>query len=338
MIRYTKKIAFVIILILVTFFAYNVFQKGNYGKVINGKQVIRVKYTHQWSEFKAEEIPLLFEIIDKNFYFENAPWYSYFYDLQVDGPFNKRKIKKFIIEKIVRNKNAAKLYYTGEAGKTEFTEYDMSIGFEFALIDNYIRVPLYYNYYREKVSTNYARNNCQPKKENFACFLYSNNLRMKVHDGVIARNSFFEKLSNYKKVISGGRVMNNIGYEVPRDKTIEWLSSCKFIIAYENQVFDGYMTEKPFQAYYAGAIPIYYGSESSFKTVNKNAMIYRGDFSSDQEMIDYIIKLDNNDELYCNKWKNKIIDKPQYNYENIKAQLEEKLLPIINEAMKRHKL
>ncbi|WP_330932951.1 glycosyltransferase family 10 domain-containing protein [Rickettsia canadensis] len=44
---------------------------------------------------------------------------------------------------------------------------------------------------------------------------------------------------------------------MPKAKTREWLSKCKFIIAFENKTYKWYVTEKPFQAYLAEAVSIY---------------------------------------------------------------------------------
>ncbi|WP_281650799.1 glycosyltransferase family 10 [Helicobacter bilis] len=74
------------------------------------------------------------------------------------------------------------------------------------------------------------------------------------------RDMFFEALSKYKRVDSGGRWKNNIGGNV--DDKIEWLKSYKFNLCFENSSYPGYLTEKLFDAFLAGCVPIYWGDTS----------------------------------------------------------------------------
>jgi len=82
------------------------------------------------------------------------------------------------------------------------------------------------------------------------------------------RDRFFEILSAYKRVDSGGRWNNNIGgaigdrYNNFRASKCEWLQDYKFHICFENSSYPGYLTEKLFDAYAAGCIPIYWGDTS----------------------------------------------------------------------------
>jgi hypothetical protein len=92
-------------------------------------------------------------------------------------------------------------------------------------------------------------------------------------DGIVARDRIFHKLSSYKTVESGGEHLNNIGIIVYRDEAELWLSKCKFTIVYENQSYDGYITEKVFQAYFTATIPIYYGDKTAVSDINKKAII-----------------------------------------------------------------
>lgn len=64
-----------------------------------------------------------------------------------------------------------------------------------------------------------------------------------------------------------------------------------FVLAVENCVKKGYVTEKILNAFYSGAIPVYYGDRSVFDYFNKEAFIYINDFNSIEECVDYIINL-----------------------------------------------
>ncbi|WP_232202750.1 glycosyltransferase family 10 domain-containing protein [Rickettsia montanensis] len=68
-------------------------------------------------------------------------------------------------------------------------------------------------------------------------------------------------------------------------------------MAFENKTYEGYVTEKPFQTYLAGAVPIYYADKSYIKDVNPNAVIFAKDYS-EEDLYNYIISVDKDDEKY----------------------------------------
>jgi hypothetical protein len=231
-------------------------------------------------------------------------------DIAIDSVFGKKEIV---------NKNAFKIFFTGEARTKQITDYDLALGFDYSSNENYLRFPLYYLFFNNKIHHQYERGECNANKEYFACFLVSNG-------GFKPRNEVFHEISSYKEVKSGGKYLNNMGGPIPADQTSNFLSKCKFVIAYENNIkYPGYITEKPFQAYFAGSIPIYMSEPRAAEDINKEAVIYRGDFNSNAEMIDYIKELDQNDNKYCDKYNKKIILDPSRNYENMKNLLLQKI-------------
>lgn len=74
---------------------------------------------------------------------------------------------------------------------------------------------------------------------------------------------------------------------------IKQYSDYYFVLAIENCVKKGYVTEKILNAFYSGAIPVYYGDRSVFDYFNKEAFIYVNDFNSVEECVDYIVGLSN---------------------------------------------
>lgn len=251
------------------------------------------------------------------------------YDIILDG------VRYQEIDEALKHDKAIKISYVWEATKPHLEVYDLSIGFDFIDDPKYLRIPLYYIYYGDKISTNYDRGQCNPHKKYFACFLVSNAggdfhpINKAPMDGCKARISMFHKLSLYKRVESGGGHLNNIGGPLSLEEADKWVNQCKFMISFENQSYDGYITEKPFKAYLGGALPLYYADTSALQDINKKAVIYAGDFNSQDDMIEYIKKVDNDDELYCKIWNEKIITNPDKNYDLIITQLREKLLKII---------
>lgn len=300
--------------------------------------VINSKCFWLQNELIENRIPKVFKgILSKKY---NLEYSEKNYNILFDFPFcDKRDYNA--IEEV--SDNVVKIFYTPEAILPKLDNFDLVIGFDRIENNKFFRFP-YYDLVgsNKKNNVDYDRGKdlgvCNPHKEYFACFLVSNNSTMNTRnnlpmDGCIARSSIFNKLSKYKRVESGGKYANNIGKIISGEETTKWLSNCKFVIAYENQSYNGYITEKPFQAYFAGAIPIYYGDKTAVTDINKKAVIYAGDFNSEEDLIEYIKKVDNDDKLYCDIWNEKIIIDPEMNYNVVKAKLQEKLFKIIDEKL-----
>lgn len=129
----------------------------------------------------------------------------------------------------------------------------------------------------------------QVPKTEFCCFLSQNKVFGHL---AMPRIEFFQKLSQYKKVMAGGGTCNNLGCRVPRGiPSLRWINQFKFMICFENSIKDGYVSEKPFEPWFAGTVPIYAGD---FSKLNPKAYIN----GLAPDAIDRIIELDNNNDLY----------------------------------------
>lgn len=73
---------------------------------------------------------------------------------------------------------------------------------------------------------------------------------------------------------------------------LESLSKYKFCIAFENSAVPGYITEKIFDCFWAGTVPIYLGSPNIEKYVPKECFIDFRKFGSYKEMLDYLEKME----------------------------------------------
>ena len=213
--------------------------------------------------------------------------------------------------------NCKKIQYVGE----NIPPYNCNYSFSFEPTEgNNYRLPHYllYEGYYDLVNKNIDESLANRK---FCNFVVSNG-------GCDKRNNFFNKLSKYKKVDSGGRHMNNLGYLV--DDKRKFQSGYKFSIAFENNAYRpehiGYTTEKILEPMVVNSIPIYWGNPKIDLEFNTKSFINYYDFKNEDDMIEYIIELDKNDNLYFKKlnefWfvENKI---PKNNkIENIKIFLE----------------
>lgn len=197
-----------------------------------------------------------------------------------------------------------RIFYTGECITPDFNECDYAIGFDrLSFGDRYARIPLYnlFQYKPEYENLHNRRKYTLPEvaSRGFCSFVVSNCFAKE------ERAIFFEMLSKYKTIASGGRYKNNIGGAV-KDKR-SFLSNYKFNIAFENSSYDGYVTEKIMEAFSAGAIPIYYGDPRVAEDFNPNAFINANDYQDFDTMIERIKEIDNNDELYLEMLNSPII-------------------------------
>ena len=94
----------------------------------------------------------------------------------------------------------------------------------------------------------------------------------------------------------GGKCQNNINRSVKNK--IEFLSNYKFSIAMENSDGDGYLSEKIVDSFLAGTIPIYYGDYLLDEFINPKSFILIKGEKDIEKKIEYIKKIDEDDDLY----------------------------------------
>ena len=196
-----------------------------------------------------------------------------------------------------------RIFCTGENVRPDFNFCDYAISFDYLEFeDRHLRYPLYLN-------TTSFRQICDNERDKtysfgeealnrkFCSFVVSNSKADSL------REEFFNALSEYKRVDSGGRYKNNIG--APINDKHKFLSQYKFNIAFENSATHGYITEKIFDAKVAGSIPIYWGDSTISKPLynlggglNEKAFINISSFKNIYEAIEFIKYLDSNNEAY----------------------------------------
>ncbi len=197
-----------------------------------------------------------------------------------------------------RNYNCKKIFYTGENVSPPLEYCQWSFSFDYLNDSRNYRLPhylLYDGYYelmREKKIEDWMAN------RKFCNFVASN-------PNCQVRNQFVEQLSKYKKVDSGGRWMNNIGFAVSNKR--EFQSNYKFSIAFENEAYrpgyEWYLTEKIMDPMTVNSIPIYHGGSKISDDFNSKSFVNIHDFISHKNAIDYIIELDNDDDKYIDVLK-----------------------------------
>ena len=192
-----------------------------------------------------------------------------------------------------QNYNCVKIFYTGENVAPPLGYCDWSFSFDYLNDVRNYRLPHYllYDGYYELARPKIIDLNMANRK--FCNFVASNG-------NCKERNDFVKELSKYKKVDSGGRWMNNIGYSV-NDKR-KFQSEYKFSIAFENNAYrpgyEWYITEKIMEPMTVNSIPIYKGGCKVSEDFNSKSFINCHDFFNIDDVIEWIIELDKNRDKY----------------------------------------
>lgn len=193
------------------------------------------------------------------------------------------------------NYRCVKVFYTAENLQPDYSGCDFAIGFDYNNDPRYYRLPLYAIYIdypgrTEKFTSKKTREaalDIWRQKKNFCCMVVSNGESKR-------RLDFFKKLSKYKKVDSGGKVLNNIGGPV-KDKML-FIKDYRFVLSFENASHPGYTTEKIVEPILADCIPIYWGNPYISSEFNTSSFLYLSNSASDEELISEIIAIDNEEE------------------------------------------
>jgi len=145
------------------------------------------------------------------------------------------------------------------------------------------------------------------RKTRFCAFMYSYDVDFRVQ--------LFDDINSYKRVDALGKSRNpNPNTSNDRksknfmDSAVEKYKPYKFVICCENKRFPGYVTEKIINGMLANAIPIYYGASDISSHFNPKSFIDIGSFKTRREAIEFIKRVDQDDELYCS-----MLNEPWFN-------------------------
>ena len=212
------------------------------------------------------------------------------------------------------------IFWTGENQCPDFNECDYAIGFEhLSFGDRYMRYPLYliYKDYPALTTKHRIDKDILSHKSLFCSFVYSNT------NASPLRKKFYDLLSTYKTISSGGRYMNNIG-GTPVANKLAFEQQAKFSIAFENASHPGYTTEKIIHSFAAGTIPIYWGDPLITETFNPKSFINCLEYPSLEAVVEEIKRLDANNDAYL-----KMLSQPALLNPNEKKEKDEQLKEFI---------
>jgi hypothetical protein len=194
--------------------------------------------------------------------------------------------------------NCVKIYIGLESAGPDFRECDYAFTCRYLEDPRHVRFPYYLlatpPQWLQK--TDAEIEGLLRGKTNFCSFVVSNAKKNKTH----RRIEFFHRLSQYKKVDSGGAALNNIGRQIGPGQANkrDFLRPYKFNIAFENGSTPGYTTEKLTEAMWARCLPIYWGNPRVGEEFNTRSFLNYNDFPSEEALVEKIIELDQDDAKY----------------------------------------
>ena len=117
---------------------------------------------------------------------------------------------------------------------------------------------------------------------------------------------FCKKLMENKQVDCPGHSLNNMPSLPPYRMVgsncyggkLDFLASYKFTIAFESASVPHYISEKIFHPLIVGSIPIYWGCPEIAQYINPDCFINCHDFSSFDDVIQWVLKIDGDQQLY----------------------------------------
>lgn len=201
------------------------------------------------------------------------------------------------------NYDCPRIFYTAENLRPDFNLCDYALGFDYLdFADRYLRFPNYARYGRQfesLVRENHWEKADLGRKSAFCNFIYSNAFADPTRD------LFFQLLSQYRRVDSPGRHLNNLPNPAAdryasgwRESKVEFQRRYKFSIAFENSGAPGYTTEKLMHAFIADTVPIYWGNPLVGREFNSKAFINCHEFGSLAAVVQRVAELDADEDQY----------------------------------------
>ena len=192
------------------------------------------------------------------------------------------------------------IWYTGENQRPPYGEWDAFLSFDnkfpseknfylplWLLTSTDFVFPIEYSYWGKRKPTieelTKPREKVMPKKK-FACAFFGKNYRLRLH-----------ALDALRKI--GEVDVFGEGARRPVENPYLIASKYKFTLCFENDLYPGYVTEKPIEAYLAQTIPIYYGIDSE-KYLNPSAILNLHDFESERKWLQTVHELHSDREQY----------------------------------------
>lgn len=227
-----------------------------------------------------------------------------------------------------------KILFITEPVSADFVFFDYCVGFEpYDYGGRNIYYPFFlYNSISDKVfptRPSFSSAKKILKEKNIFCEMVFS------HDGRdISRKKYFDLLSTYKRVESAGTYLNNqkdgnlVDYRDGSKTKFDFQKKSKFNLCIQSIKKEWFINEKIMHALFANEIPIFYGCDEIKKIFNPKRFIFVEDYPNDKALLDRIIEIDKNDELFCS-----IISQPVFNEDNFPAAVVDEACRKISEIL-----
>jgi hypothetical protein len=224
---------------------------------------------------------------------------------------------------------AIKILVNGENYVPDFNFFDYAVGFDHLKFeDRFTRQPwfaFYDEFYKMSTRDQNMPSDGELLNREFCSFVVTNSSGADPF-----RTEFFNELSKYKRVASGGRYLNNVGGPVANK--CDFCSRYKFNIAIENSVSPGYTTEKLMEPLTVYSVPIYYGNPTVEEDFYTDCMVRISSSDDIKRAIEEIIALDKDDDAYLKKVKARCLVHPVEWWDR---QLEDFLVHVIEQPFEK---
>ena len=249
------------------------------------------------------------------YFYRMFPFLREHYNITVtqdeDAPYMMYSVYGYVQKKAP---NSVRILISGEAGdhfdeggkmapgeyQKGFYHYGLTCAYD-NVSPNHVYLPQPYimlNLYNDGWKSLIRDGSKPPGKTKFCDFIYSNACS-------VDRIDFMVMLSQLKLVSCAGAVRRNChdlvgtGYDGAGYLAKQaFQSKHKFSIAFENNYFPGYTTEKLSDPLVARSLPIYLGNPKVHELFNKKAFINVANYENWTEALDYIRYVDENDFMY----------------------------------------
>ena len=250
-------------------------------------KTIKIKFVGFWSDFNETD-NLFYNTLKESFDIEISDNPDFLIASCLCAPFEYAKY------------DCVRIMYVGENISPDFTAFDYVIGCDdIRFADRYLKYPLslYCNegeFRFPKRPTEEEAYEILNRKKFFCNFIYGHQSFSN------KREQLFNALDKYKHVESFGTFLNN----QPDKRTVrgtskyEVLRDSKFTIAGESVVYPGFNTEKIRHPLQHNSIPIYAGDPLIKSVFNPKSFIYMEDFETLNDLVDYVISIDSDDQKY----------------------------------------
>ncbi|XP_062408457.1 4-galactosyl-N-acetylglucosaminide 3-alpha-L-fucosyltransferase 9-like [Sardina pilchardus] len=135
-----------------------------------------------------------------------------------------------------------------------------------------------------------------PQKKQIVCWISSNNA---AGTGASTRLNYYHELKKHIDVKVYGRAVSGASF-LRHEDYYSTIASCKFYLAFENSLHEGYITEKLNGPMASGTVPVVLGPsrENYEQVIPADSFIHVNDFPNPKALAEYLLQLNQNEDMY----------------------------------------